>query len=417
MALTEVERDLVSGLSAARIHGHVQKLCSFGSRHLGSPGHEQSQWYLEDQLSKMGLEVRAAPFEIAVACKASAQLRIVSPQERSIRCLANYRSAASPPGGILTSHVVDVGEGMALAYEGKDVAGAIVLATEGGGHPIPKSELAAQKDALGCIWVNRRPGGFISTYGLGRFGAKLPVVSISYEDGQYLRELLARGGLSLSLAVDTDLARGTGKHVIGILPGKTGPDQVYVLCAHYETVPGSPGANDNATGVGVVLETLRVLRERRPNRTIWGFLTTGEEGGAPGMRAYMEANRAALQKMKAVFNLDVLGEGTTLRLVTEGRWPDRTLFTSDELNQLLLSAADDLGYVMLRHVSHMGLADTEPFVAAGVPGAWIEKTEWRYNHTDRDVPETIDANSAKIAADILIVALWRLDQHTNRREC
>ncbi len=409
MALYQREQDTIAGISAARIYDHVLKMCSFGSRCLGSPGHEQTKRYLAEELATQGMDVEYAPFEIAIPQKTSAELKVLSP-DLGIPCRANYRSAPTPSGGIVCDRIVDVGTGMEAGYAGKDVRGAVVLAWESGGHPVPKSELAAQKGALACIWVNSRSGGLIATYGLGRFGSKLPIVSVSYEDGQLLRQRAAAGTLRISLRVETELEKGTGEHVIGILRGRQWPEEIYILCAHYETVPGTVGANDNAAGVGVVLEAARALSAYHPNRTVWFLLSTGEEGGAPGLRAYVDANAPLLAKVKAIFNLDVLSEGSTLRYVTEGQWPDRAFQTSDRLNRLMVKAAEDMGYMMLPQVSHMGLADAEPFVAAGVPGAWIEKAEWRYMHTALDVPETVDANAAKVAADIIAISVMRLDQ-------
>lgn len=413
MALLNSEREAVSSISAARIHSHVLKLCGFGARYIGSPGHEKAKQYLADELVKQGLEVQYGAFEMALPRKMNADLWVLS-SNRVIPCLANYRSSSTPKGGIVCSKVVEVGNGMEADYLGKDVANAIVLASESGGHPVPKSEMAAQKGALACIWYNSRPGGMIATYGLSRFGSKIPIVSVSYEDGQLLRELAEKGNLTLALQVETGLEKGNAEHVIGVLPGKLRPEEIIILCAHYETVPSTVGANDNAAGVGAVLEAARVLQAYRPNRTVWALLSTGEEGGAPGMRAFVDANKTLPGKVKAIFNLDVLGEGSTLRYVTEGRWPDRTVYTSDSLNQLMIKTAEDMGYVMLPQVSNMGLADAEPFIAAGVPGAWIEKSEWRYMHTALDVPDTVDANAAKVAADIITISVLRLDQSTDR---
>jgi aminopeptidase YwaD len=416
MALSELERDSVLELSASQIFRHVERLCSFGPRTIGSSGDENSVEYLEGELRSCGAGFETVDFEIAASRESRAQLTVSGARGRFIECLPNYRSAPSPPGGITNCNVVDVAQGTETGYEGKDVAGAIVLATEGGMHPVPKSELAARSGAVGCVWVNGHPGGLISTYGLARYGSKIPVVSISYEDGEFLRHLLSNGAVSLSMRVDTDLEKTSGKHVIGVVRGMQLPDEVCVLCAHRETVPGSPGANDNASGVAIVLEVLKSMASRGPRRTIWGLFSTGEEGGAIGMRAFVAGNEAKLKPVKAVLNMDVLGEGTKLAVITEGKWPDRTVMTSRGLNRVLVEAASDLGFCLEPSVSNMGLADTEAFVEAGIPGAWIERmgwTEeigWRYLHTPQDLPATIDVNALKVGADILMVALLRLDR-------
>ncbi len=410
MALSELERELALRLSASRIFRHIEKLCDFGPRPLGSPGHEKSIQYFEEELKSYGADFETADFEIAVSYSTKAELKLISPEQRTIECLANYRSAASPGGGLKADNVIDVGHGTEKEYDGKNVSGAIVLATEGSGHPVTKSELAAEKGAAGCVWINRQRGRRISTYGLARYGSKIPIVSISYEDGEFLRRQLSRNPITLVLRVDTDLGISTGEHVIGIVSGQKRPEEIIILCAHYETVPGSPGANDNASGVAIVLEVLKVFASYQPSRTIWALLSTGEEGGAIGMRAFVDGNKAKMKSVKAVLNADVLGEGTKLVIYKEGRWPNRTVQASDALNRIVSEAAGDLGYHLVPAVSAMGLADTEAFIEAGIPGAWIGRRGWHYNHTAEDVPETIDVNGLKVAADILTVASLRLDK-------
>ena len=128
------------------------------------------------------------------------------------------------------------------------------------------------------------------------------------------------------------------------------------------------------------------------------------------MRAYIRDNQHKMTGVRAVLNADVLGEGTKLVMYSEGRWPNRTVRASDGLNRVLSKAASDLGYHLEPAVSAMGLADTEAFIEANIPGAWIGRRGWHYNHTAEDLPETIDVNALKVAADILTVASIRLDQ-------
>lgn len=52
----------------------------------------------------------------------------------------------------------------------------------------------------------------------------------------------------------------TGVNIVAKLPGRTTPTDVIILGAHYDSFPGSPGVDDNASGVAGVLETARVLK-------------------------------------------------------------------------------------------------------------------------------------------------------------
>lgn len=64
MSLAEVDRKLVFSLSASRIFKHVEKLCEFGPRYIGSKAIEQSIAYLEGELAGCGAGVERHSFEM-----------------------------------------------------------------------------------------------------------------------------------------------------------------------------------------------------------------------------------------------------------------------------------------------------------------------------------------------------------------
>ena len=60
-----------------------------------------------------------------------------------------------------------------------------------------------------------------------------------------------------------------GKSVSNLITEKTGTDQgVVILGAHYDTVPGTPGADDNASAVAGLLELARLLKETSNQKTL-----------------------------------------------------------------------------------------------------------------------------------------------------
>ncbi|MBI1847131.1 MAG: M28 family peptidase, partial [Candidatus Rokubacteria bacterium] len=66
-------------------------------------------------------------------------------------------------------------------------------------------------------------------------------------------------------------------------------DRVLVLIAHHDAVPGSPGANDNAAAVAILLTLLERLGDRVPRGLRVRLLfTAGEEVGYLGARAYVK---------------------------------------------------------------------------------------------------------------------------------
>ena len=74
----------------------------------------------------------------------------------------------------------------------------------------------------------------------------------------------------------------TSENVIARIEGSENPDIVFVLGAHFDTVPGSPGADDNGSGVGALLEVARVLAGSNPRYTIEFAAFALEEVGKLG---------------------------------------------------------------------------------------------------------------------------------------
>lgn len=76
--------------------------------------------------------------------------------------------------------------------------------------------------------------------------------------------------------------------------------------AHYDTVPRSPGVDDNATGVAVVLEVARLLSSKSTPRTLQVVLFDREELGLLGSLAFT-GNKSQLKDLQGVIVLDMVG--------------------------------------------------------------------------------------------------------------
>lgn len=76
--------------------------------------------------------------------------------------------------------------------------------------------------------------------------------------------------------------------------------------AHYDTVSVSPGADDNATGVAVVLEVARILGSRPTPRTLQLALFDREEEGLLGSRAFV-ADKKHLENLQGAIVMDMIG--------------------------------------------------------------------------------------------------------------
>src|SRR5262249_17952038 len=88
--------------------------------------------------------------------------------------------------------------------------------------------------------------------------------------------------------------------------------EIVILCAHYDSPPRSPGADDNASGCAALLEIARRLSPSVYERTLRFVFFAGSEGvlagtDAMGSRVAARASRDAHERVVAVLSLDSLG--------------------------------------------------------------------------------------------------------------
>jgi hypothetical protein len=140
-------------------------------------------------------------------------------------------------------------------------------------------------------------------------------------------------------------------------------DDILVLVAHHDAVPGSPGANDNAAAVGILLHLLERVATRIPPRLRVRLLfTAAEELGYLGARAYVK--EASLHGVVGVLSLELCGVGDSLAI-----WdaPDETRF-SQQIGRAFegLGRVRDGSWHQVGRIPVFG-SDHRAFAAAGLP--------------------------------------------------
>jgi hypothetical protein len=123
-------------------------------------------------------------------------------------------------------------------------------------------------------------------------------------------ELAQMGYTPVLLPYDTE--EGEAANVVVELPGTTEASEIVVVGAHYDTVLTTPGADDNASGVAVLLETARALAGRSFPRTIRFVAFANEEPpyfqtGEMGSLQYARHCRKAGDDVVAMYSLESLG--------------------------------------------------------------------------------------------------------------
>ena len=96
------------------------------------------------------------------------------------------------------------------------------------------------------------------------------------------------------------------------IQGETHPEEIILIGAHYDSVPGSPGANDNGSGVAALLELARLFRQARPARTIRLVAFVNEEPpffytDMQGSMVYSKMARARGDDIRLMMSLETIG--------------------------------------------------------------------------------------------------------------
>jgi aminopeptidase YwaD len=405
----------------------------------GNPAFEQSQQFIFDRLAAAGLQPKYETFPNGGQGweYVRGTLRLGGPAGEVLLSRETHRvplainSFSTPPGGV-TLRVVDAGAGTTdAAYEGKDVKGALVLAS-GSLGPAWNAAVRARGAAgviSSAIAPYTRPAetpdvlqwdNIPYVEALRSFGFKAtPRVAAR------LRAELAKGDVTVHVDIETVFHRRPDRTLVVEIAGRTHPEQRVVLAAHVQ----EPGASDNASGCGTLLAAALAMHDgiRRgtltaPARTLT-FLWVNEISGS---NQWVKQHADQVKDVVAMLSLDMTGEDTTKTggtfLIEKEPDPSavwerpsdphsewgagkvdpatvRGSFLTDLHLAVALRRARDTQWVV-RTNPYEGGSDHTVFMRAGVPSLLNWHFTDRYYHTNLD---TIDKVSAVEMQHVAII--------------
>jgi aminopeptidase YwaD len=417
--LTQFDHELRARISGRRAVSYVEELVATGDRFVGSSGDAKAADLVRRRFREWGLAVVDRPFTTLGYRHDRAELTL--DDGRSFEAIPPYFSPPTPAGGI-GGELAYIGGGEEADYEGLDVEGRIVVLQEVGlGYSRfwlgTFAALAARRGASAMVVIHPLPWPYRMSLEAGngrldnRFCAEqLPVVCVSGIDGGQLLHAIGRGEAGVRLVVECESPEVTSWNVSGVLRGSEFPDETVLVHAHRDHgLP--PGANDNGSGYGTMLEIAGALAGTQPRRSIEFLCPTAEEGVTHGIASYIAAREAegSLGEVRAAIDLDMFGVGSKLKLVELGLWPDTDPIPHTEwLMRWVEGLADELGYEVGRMTASWGVAESGRFIEAGVPAIWFWKPDDFYYHSVHDTVDKLDGNSLKAVADITAITLWQL---------
>jgi Zn-dependent M28 family amino/carboxypeptidase len=205
--------------------------------------------------------------------------------------------------------------------------------------------------------------------------------------------------------------------------GASNPGEIVIVGAHYDTVTGCPGANDNATGVAAMLELARRFAAARPARTVRFVAFANEEPpffqtAQMGSLVYARAARQRGERIVAMLSLETMGYysndpgSQTYPAPLDEMFPDVgnfiglvSDFTSTDLLEHVRRAFEAGSSFPVQAaagpagLAGVGWSDQWAFWEAGYPGIMVTDTapfRYPWYHTSQDTVEKI--HFAELAA-------------------
>ncbi|MCC6243238.1 MAG: M28 family peptidase [Gemmatimonadaceae bacterium] len=336
------------------------------------------------------------------------------------RSMIAINSWSTPSGGV-TARVVFVGAGTDADLAKHDLKDAIVM-VDGNVRVVYLKVM--QRGARGVLAVQKLPAynqqekntNSIQFTGIARdTTVRGFVIYLSAAARDSLKAALAQGDVQVRAMVATRFEDRPERTVVAEVRGSTRPDERFVYSAHVQ----EPGANDNASGVGLLAEMARTTAvmvkkgQANPARTLtflWGDEIRSTD-------RFIKEDSVRRRGIKWGMSLDMVGENTAL---TGGtflieKMPDpsavwvrgedqhsewggspikaadiRSYWLNDFVRQRCLDRASTTGWVVKSNPFEGG-SDHTPFLNARIPAVLLWHFTDQFYHTDRDRIEMVSA--------------------------
>ena len=295
----KAERALAATVSDTRMVETVRRLVGFGTRMYGTPSNHESAAWLAGAFKEAGLEVtvrKDPPRDWYLPVSWEVRTTGTSAGAGAAVLKTIWPSSGSPSGK---------GEGD-LSVEA--APGAVCLV----------SKNPTLETTVGCVAVLFEGRAAASGWpGVNRLRGTwtIPVFVLSPREAGLLREKVTAGEkVHVSFALEAKSGNDSADTVVATLPGKDRTKYI-LFCAHGDSDSGGPGADDNASGVAVVLEIARTMaaavKSRKIAQPAWDLRFAAWGGEISSSREYLATLDKDQSRLQAVFNYDQAGFGSS----------------------------------------------------------------------------------------------------------
>ena len=401
---------------STRAFSHIIHLARMGHRQVGTKNDKLAAQYIKDQFENMNIEVEIQEFEFESFEYTNVSFEVGDKQITVVGLGFNpYKNKRIFEG---TALLIDLNDNE-IHFAQEEIEGKVIVANNWDDH-----------------------------FRLLRYKPKL----IIYIDSLEFEKLKTHSKLSFKLNVEGEYKKYGSANIMGKVGNNRSSSKEILITAHFDTYrKNNPGASDNASGVGVVLELARYFKriEGELNCTVKFVCFGGEEIGIIGSRNYLYDNVNSLKQCELLFNIDDVG-GNGLVLVEmiggisgipeikcvsqipenlktcswEGVNSKWRMLADEDLMKVMTASNHPqwLVDVVTKSVKELGYeiestetqgSDQLTFAQAGIVTSGVGIIS-KHSHTPQDIPEKINKKSLKtageIAAHVVLNTLKRLKE-------
>ncbi|MED3788544.1 M20/M25/M40 family metallo-hydrolase [Peribacillus frigoritolerans] len=400
---TAFDNKVIKKISADNMYNTIAYL-SEQPRAAGTEGELRAVKYIESQFKSLGFETKVQPFPIYDTVQ-NVKVKIGDSDLGG-----TPRALSGSISGKVTAELVNVGKAKPEEV-GENVSGKIALVERGDITFVEKVQNVLNKGAVGVLMYNNSPSG--NNFGQVSAGQNIPAVAITQAQGLELVEQLKTKQITSTLEVGkAERIEKTSYNVIASLKPKANKDngQIVTVGAHHDSVPGGPGANDDASGVSAVLELARILA-KTPIDTEIRFLTFGsEERGLVGSSFYADSlPKEDVDRMVAHFQMDMIGGRDAGEDNPAG---GLIMYTIDGRKNLVTDLGSSAGARTMDVAipyGQLGRSDHQPFHELGIPSAlFIHSPVEPWYHQPTDTLDKISKEKLQQAAEIVGASVYQI---------